>query len=140
MTALAKMRMTKVVKATGMALLSTAEQVYQGGLACFDTSTGLVKKGAASTTLIPIGRYREDQLVASGGTANVEFFRELNAMWFANSASGDLIAQTEVGSNVYVVDDQTVAKTSNSNARSIAGRVWKVDATKGVLVELSNPT
>jgi hypothetical protein len=90
--------------------------------------------------LIPIGRYREDQLVASGGTANVEFFRELNAMWFANSASGDLIAQTEVGSNVYVVDDQTVAKTSNSNARSIAGRVWKVDATKGVLVELSNPT
>jgi hypothetical protein len=42
MTALAKMRMTKVVKATGMALLSTAEQVYQGGLACFDTSTGLV--------------------------------------------------------------------------------------------------
>ena len=138
--ALTKMRMTKVVKSTGMALLSTAEQVYQGGLACFDTSTGLVKKGAASTTLIPIGHYREDQLVASGGTANVEFFRELNAMWFLNSASTDAIAQTEVGSNVYVVDDQTVAKTSNSNARSIAGRVWKVDATKGVLVELSNPT
>lgn len=140
MTALAKMRMTKVVKSTGMALLSTAEQVYQGGAAAFDTSTGLVKKWTASTTLIPIGRYREDQLVASGGTANVEFFRELNAMWFANSASTDQITQTEVGSNCYIVDDQTVAKTSNSNARSIAGRVWKVDATKGVLVELANPT
>jgi hypothetical protein len=133
------MRLTRVVEATGMALLSTAEQVYQGGLACFDTSTGLVKKGAASTTLIPIGRYREDQLVASGGTANVEFFRPLRAMWFANSASTDLIAQTECGSNCYVVDDQTVAKTSNSNARSVAGRVWKIDSTKGVLVELANP-
>lgn len=138
--ALTKMRLTRVVEATGMALLSTAETVYQGGLACFDTSTGLIKKGAASTTLIPIGRYREDQVIASGGTANVEFFRPLKAMWFANSTAGDLIAQTECGSNVYVVDDEKVAKTNGSNTRSVAGRAWKVDATKGVLVELPNPT
>src|SRR5689334_18599001 len=131
------MRLTRVVEATGMALPSTAEQVYQGGLACFDKSTGLVKKGAASTTLVPIGRYREDQLVASGGTANVEFFRPLKAMWFANSTAGDLIAQTECGSTCFVVDDQTVAKTNGTNTRSVAGLVWKVDATKGVLVELS---
>jgi hypothetical protein len=140
MTALAASRLTKPFKSSGMSMLSTAEQTYQGGLACIDTSTGLVKKGAASTTLVPIGRYREDKLVASGGSASIEFFRELNAIWFANSASTDLIAQTEVGSNVYVVDDQTVAKTSNSNARSIAGRVWAIDAKKGVLVELASPT
>ena len=138
--ALTKMRMTRVVESTGMALPSTAETVYQGGLACFDTSTGLIKKGAASTTLIPVGKYREDQVIASGGTANVEFFRPLRAMWFLNSSAGDAIAQTECGSNVYIVGDDQVAKTSNSNTRSIAGRAWKVDATKGVLVELSNPT
>ena len=139
MSALSKTRFIKVVKATRMTLPSTAEQVYQGGLACFDTSTGLIKKGAASTTLIPIGLYTDDTLVPSNGSVTVELFREFHGTWFVNSASGDLIAQTECGSNVYVVDDQTVAKTSNSNARSIAGRAWRVDNNKGVLVEMNVP-
>jgi hypothetical protein len=136
MTALAATRMTKPVIAGGMSLLGTAEQVYQGGLACFDTSTGLVKKGAASTTLLPIGKYKEDKLVASGGSVSVEFPENHFFMWFGNSASADLIAQAQVGSNCFIVDDQTVAKTDNSGARSIAGTVYKVDATKGVLVKL----
>src|SRR6478609_277525 len=138
--ALSKQRATKPFKSKILTLLSTAEQVYKGGLACFDTSTGLIKKGAASTTLVPIGFYVEDTLVASGGTVTVELFRELTAVWMVNSTSGDLIAQTECGSNCYVVSDDVVAKTNGSSTRSIVGRVWKVDATKGVLVELANPT
>ena len=37
---------------------------------------------------------------------------------FANSASGDLITAAEVGSDCYIVDDQTVAKTNGSSTRS----------------------
>ena len=139
MSALTASRLPKPFVAGGMSLLSTAEQTYAGGLACFDTSTGLVKKGAASNTLIPIGVYKEDKLVASGGSASIQFPQNQYFMWFANSASADLIAQAQVGSVCYIVDDQTVAKTSNSSARSQAGTVFAVDAKKGVLVKLALP-
>jgi hypothetical protein len=44
-----------------------------------------------------------------------------------NSANADLITQAEVGTDCYIVDDQTVAKTSATNTRSKAGRVVSVD-------------
>jgi hypothetical protein len=137
MSALTASRLTKQVVSAGMSLLSTPEQTYAGGACGFDTSTGLVKKWAASTTIIPLGTYSEDKLVTSGGSVHVNFPSEFRLQWFANSASTDTITQTEVGSNCYIVDDQTVAKTSNSSARSIAGRVFKVDTVKGVLVKLA---
>ena len=140
MSALTKSRAVKPVRSFRITLPSTAQQVYKGGTACLDTSTGLVAKGTASTTLFPIGTYVEDALVPASGSVTVELFRELRAIWFVNSTSTDQITQTECGSNCYIVDDQTVAKTSNSNARSIAGRVWRVDPVKGVLVEFAQPT
>lgn len=135
MSALAKTRSIKAKKASTISLPSTAEQVYQGGLACLDTSTGLVKKGAASTTLKAIGLYAETVLVASGGVAPVNLFRELVGVWFVNSASTDAIAQAQVGSTCFVVDDQTVAKTDGTGTRSVAGTVWMIDSVKGVLVD-----
>jgi hypothetical protein len=107
------------------------EQVYQGGLACGDTSTGKVAKGFVSTTLIPLGLFVEDQNTASGGTVLVELFREVRATWFAN---GDSIDATSVFSEAFVLDDQTVTKSSNTNTRSVAGHILAVDSKKGVLV------
>ena len=135
MTTLAASRAIRVFKSKSIELLGKAEQVYQGGIACFDTSTGLIAKGFASTTLIPIGTYVEDQLTVSGQVVAVNLFKELTAVWFANSASTDLIAQAQCGSDCFIVDDTTVAKTSASSTRSVAGRTWKVDSVKGVLVE-----
>jgi hypothetical protein len=134
-TALAKSRSIKVVVLNGASMLSTAETVYQNGICCIDTSTGLLKKATASTTLIPIGLYEEDTIVASGGKASVKFMKEIAGAWFGNSASGDAIAQANVGSTVYLVDDQTVALTSNSGARSAAGIALFVDSVKGVFVK-----
>jgi hypothetical protein len=53
---------------------------------------------------------------------------------FANSAAGDLITRADIGKSAYVVDDQTVAKTSGSATRSIAGIIRDVDA-QGVWVQ-----
>lgn len=53
---------------------------------------------------------------------------------FANSASTDAIALTDIGTNCYIVDNQTVAKTSGTNTRSVAGVVRDVDAS-GVWVQ-----
>jgi hypothetical protein len=57
-------------------------------------------------------------------------------MWFQNSTAGDLIAQADVGTDCYIVDDQTVAKTSGTNTRSVAGKVQEVDAALGVRVKV----
>ena len=47
----------------------------------------------------------------------------------ANSASTDQITLADIEADCFIVDDQTVAKTSNSAARSVAGKVHDVDAS-----------
>jgi hypothetical protein len=47
---------------------------------------------------------------------------------FANSASSDEITRAAIGTDVYLVDNQTVALTNGSSTRSVAGRVWDVTA------------
>ncbi len=135
MTALTSKKENKFQVFTSIELPGKAEQVYQGGLATIDTSTGLVAKAFVSTTLIPIGTYAVDQLTTSGQTVLVKLSREVRARWYSNSTSTDAIAAAQLGQDCYMVDDQTVAKTSGSSSRSVAGRVWKVDSLKGVLVE-----
>ena len=120
---------------TTVELVGKVEQVYQGGRACFDSSTGLVAKAFASTTLTPIGTYVEDQLTASGQRVLITLDREVWARWFKNSTAGDLIITTDQGKDCYLLDDQTVAKTSGGGTRSVAGRVWDLDPVKGVLVQ-----
>jgi hypothetical protein len=107
MAALTARRAVKTKKFTTIELPGTIQQVYQGGVACFDTSTGLVAKAAASTTMIPIGKFAESKLVASGETVLVELFRELECEWLANSVANAVDAAA-VGSLVYLEDDQTV--------------------------------
>ena len=52
----------------------------------------------------------------------------------ANSSSADAITLADIGSDCFIVDDQTVAKTSATNTRSVAGKVFDVDAD-GVWVD-----
>ena len=130
--ALTKRRAIKPVAFTSIELPGTAQQVYQGGVACWDTSTNLVAKGAASTTMIPIGTFAEDKLVGAGGTVLVDLFEEVRATWMKNSVAN---ACDVPGVLCYLEDDETVRKTDNTNANSVAGRIWRIDATKGVLVQ-----
>jgi len=135
MTALASSRLSRPFKFSGIELPGANETVFQGGRACVDTSTGLVVKGTASTTLIPIGVFTESQTTPVGGTVHITLDREIVARWYANSSSTDAITSAQLLQNCFAVDDQTVAKTNGSNTRSVAGRVWRVDPLRGVLVE-----
>jgi hypothetical protein len=136
MAALTQKRPYRPFRAKTIDLPGTAgQQTYQGGIACWNTATGLVVKAAPGTTLVPIGVFVEDKLVGSGGMVTIELFRELEANWFANATAGDAVAAANLGGLVYLLDDQTVASNDNTNPRSVAGRAWKLDATKGVLVE-----
>lgn len=143
MTALAKKRIARVKTADTIELPATAGTYYQGGLVCWDTSTGLVTKGSASTTLACIGVVEDGDIgttigavtVASGGTLVVRLFRELRARWMVNATAGDAVVAANLGSLVYVLDDQTVQNNSASSTLSVAGRAWALDTNKGVLVE-----
>ena len=131
MTALAASRRTTPEVLNSVELKGKTEQVYKGGTACLDTSTGLVAKAFASTTLIPIGTFADDQNTPAGGSVTVKLFKELRGIWRAND--GTVVAGT-VGSLCYLLDDQTVSNSDATNTLSVAGRVLKIDTVRGVLV------
>jgi hypothetical protein len=109
--------------------------IYAGALVVVDTS-GYARPGRASTTDKAVG-HALTQVVNGAVAGAVTVKVDDTPAWYKNSASGDLIALTEIGDDIYVVDDEQVAKTSNSNARIIAGKCRNVDSTLGVLVAFS---
>ena len=134
MTALATDRNT--ARRTGDRLtfdVAASVKCYAGAMAVLD-SAGRVKPGVAATGLIPVGRFAETVDNSTGDAGDVQATVEPGIYRFANSAAADEITAAEIGDRCYIVDDQTVAATSDTNARSAAGKVLAVDAA-GVWVE-----
>ncbi|CAM5398228.1 hypothetical protein AFEL58S_01993 [Afipia felis] len=99
--------------------------IYQGALVCANAS-GYATPGATAANLTALGR--AESTVAGGsvaGTNKVQIKR--GCFHFKNSAD-DPVTAAMVGKDCYIVDDETVAKTSDTNARSKAGIVHEVDA------------
>ncbi len=107
--------------------------LHAGGLACLNAAGNLVP-GSVSTTLKARGR-AEETVVNAGAAGAVNCQVKAGVFRFGNSAAGDAIARADIGADCYVVDDQTVAKTSGTNTRSIAGTVMDVDSV-GVWVRI----
>ena len=57
---------------------------------------------------------------------------------FNNSAGADAITLADVGREAFIVDDETVARTSANGTRASAGRIEDVDA-EGVWVDVGSP-
>lgn len=107
--------------------------IYAGAIVVQSSGSAGVNRGIAATTLKCLGRamHRADNSGGALGAITVDV--ESGVFRFANSSAGDLIAQADVGSDCFIVDDQTVAKTNGSSTRSRAGRIIAVDA-QGVWV------
>lgn len=111
--------------------VAASTTIHQGALVAL--SAGYAAPGATATGLIAVGRAEESATAVSAGDAKVRVRR--GVFKYANSASGDLIAQADVGADCYIVDDATVAKTNGTNTRSRAGQIVAVDAD-GVWVQV----
>jgi hypothetical protein len=109
-----------------------ATTIFAGALACLDASGRLVP-GSTATGLIPRGR-AEENVANSGADGAVNCRVRQGRFRWANSAAADAITRAEIGDPAYIVDDQTVAKTSGGATRSVAGTIRDVDA-QGVWVE-----
>jgi hypothetical protein len=83
-------------------------------------NAGYLDEGATATGLIAVGRIRET-VVNSGADGAVRAEVEQGLFNWDNATAGDACAQTEVGTDVYILDDQTVTKTSTG--RSKAGKL-----------------
>ena len=106
---------------------------YQGAMVQIAASGfGVAAAATAANVTVGVAIETVDNTGGANGAKSVEAKRGIFRM--KNSASGDLIARTEIGKTVYVVDDQTVAKTDDSAARPAAGKCFDVDA-QGVWVE-----
>lgn len=114
--------------------LASATTIYAGTIYMLDAGGDAVPAVAQSgtTTLVARGVALKRASTAAGDTS-VE--GGLGVYQFENSASSDEITRTEIGATCYVVDDCTVAKTSDSSKRPKAGTVLDVDAS-GVWVRI----
>lgn len=115
--------------------LPAAGKINQGAMVQI-AATGFAVAASATVANVTIGRAEEavDNTGGANGDKRIKVRR--GVFRYANSAAGDLIARTEIGKTVYVVDDQTVAKTNNAGARPAAGICFDVDA-QGVWVEFA---
>jgi len=113
--------------------VAASTRIWGGAITCVNAA-GYAVPGATSTTLKAVGvsEHRADN---SGGVAGAIRVRcRKGPHRFANSAAADAITLADVGNDCFIVDDQTVAKTNGSNTRSVAGKIFDVDAD-GVWVD-----
>lgn len=116
--------------------LASGTKAFKGGRAALNTS-GKVVPATSVAGLLPIGVFAETvDATAADAPVQVDLEREVVLEYFANATAGDAIAATDIGSTAYMFDDQTVCITAAG--RSVAGRIWDVDALKGIGIEKSD--
>lgn len=110
-------------------------RIFAGGLVQIAAS-GFAVAGVATAANVAVGRAEEtvDNTGGANGAVNVKVRR--GVFRYANSVAGDLITRADIGKQVFVVDDDQVAKTNNAGARPAAGICFDVDA-QGVWVEFA---
>jgi hypothetical protein len=108
--------------------------IYNGALVVLDSS-GWAKPGVTATGLIAAGVADQQVDNTDGGDGDLSVVVKRGVFRLLNSADADLITQAEIGDACYIVDDETVAKTSGENTRSIAGEIVDVD-DDGVWVDI----
>ena len=111
---------------------ASGQHIYVGSACGVKPADGLLYVMGSHATLVALGVARQE--IVGDGVLTCEL-RE--GVWpFENSASTDAIAETDVGATCYAVDDNTVAKTSNSSARAAMGKIVGLNAAGKVLVKI----
>lgn len=118
-------------------LVAAATECFAGTIAVINAD-GFTEPGTTATGLTAAGVFEhyQDNTAGADGDQVVEVKR--GNFRLANSAAADEITAADIGQVCYIVDNQTVAKTSGTDTRSPAGIVDDVD-DNGVWVNI-DPT
>jgi hypothetical protein len=117
--------------------LAASTRVYQGSLVAINQAGNLVP-ASADASLHVVGVSEDDVDNSSGTAGALSCAPRRGAFYFVNSSSTDAITDADIGRPCFVVDDNTVARTSNGGARPVAGIVEGVDGF-GVAVSVGMP-
>ncbi len=104
--------------------VKASTKILSGALVCID-ATGYAINASEALGQTPIGVAQNTADNTSGNSGDLLVRVLAGVFKFVN---GDSIAITELGKTAYIVDNQTVAKSDNSGARSVAGIIIRVDA------------
>lgn len=113
--------------------VAAGEKIYHGAMVARDAN-GRAVKGATALNLLGLGRAEAFVNNTDGADGDETIKIKRSVFTYSNSAGGDEITRSDIGSNCYIVDDETVAKTDGASTRSVAGKVYDVNA-KGVWVD-----
>ncbi|MCK0150426.1 autotransporter adhesin family protein [Marivita sp. S6314] len=103
--------------------------IHNGSLLMRDAN-GDIKPGASETGSVGLGRAESSANNTGGQAGDLTVNYRPGIFAFDNSAGADLIGTSHVGKLCYIVDDQTVAATDDTGARSPAGFVDEVDGSQ----------
>ena len=107
--------------------VAASVKIYAGAIVMRDAQ-GNLTKGATATGAIGVGRAEAQVDNSTGAAGDLTLDYRPGVFRYANSAGADAIAKADIGAKVFIVDDQTVAKTDGTGTRSPAGIVDNVDA------------
>ena len=110
--------------------MAASATIYAGALVAVD-GDGYAVPGSTATGLTAAGRAEEYK--ANGTTAGAETVKARRGVFKFANLEADPVAKPLT--TCYIVDDQTVAATSGTNTRSVAGKVLAIE-TDGVWVEI----
>lgn len=116
----------KMIGPSNIAPVAADAVIYVGAMVAIN-ATGFLEPASTSTTIIVAGRAVEqvDNTGGDDGAVSCKFERGIFLM--KNSADADELTLADLGSAVFAVDDQTVAKTDGGGTRSAAGTLYWFD-------------
>jgi len=117
--------------------LAASTHVYAGSMVAINQAGNLVP-ASADASLHVVGVAEEEADNSSGSAGDLSLAPRRGPFYFTNSSSTDAITDADIGRACFVVDDNTVARTSNGGARPVAGIVEGVDSF-GVAVSVGMP-
>ncbi len=100
--------------------------IFAGAFIVID-SAGNMKPGVAATGLIAVGRAEAEADNTDGDAGDIKCKARIGLFRWDN-ANSDALADADRGDTCYLYDDHTVAKTSGTGSRSVAGTVVSVDS------------
>lgn len=110
-------------------------KIFQGALVVM--AAGLVRPGRVAAGDVAIGRAVQEADNSAGAAGALMCRMDTGTFKFRNATAGDALTLADIGSTCFVLDDDQVAKTNpGGNTRSVAGRVWNVEAD-GVWVTIA---
>lgn len=117
--------------------VKASTKIYRGSGVVLDASGNAKEPSTSGEVTVGVALATADNSSGLAGDIRVKV-REHGVFGFSNSASTDEITKAEFGDVCYWVDGGTVAKTSDTGARSVAGVILGIDGDGNVMVGIGN--